>query len=157
MTKNLYQVRNSPVHGKGVFAKTNIKKGTRIIEYRGEFITNDEADKRWPTNPDDPFHTFFFSLDTATDYTIDANVKGNAARWINHHCQPNCETEELVDSNGAIHVYIDARRDINAGDELNYDYRLQLDGKVTKKDKKNYLCLCGAKKCRGTMLLLKKN
>ncbi len=157
MTKTLFEVRSSDVHGKGVFAKTDIKKGTRIIEYRGEFISNDEADKRWPTNPDDPFHTFFFSLETAPDYTIDANVNGNEARWINHHCKPNCKTEEEVDSKGAIHMWIDAKRDIKTGEELNYDYRLNLDGKMTKKDQKNYLCLCGAKKCRGTMLLLEKD
>jgi uncharacterized protein len=152
MKNKIYEVRKSPVHGKGVFARTDIARGSRIIEYKGQFIDDAEADRRWPTNPDDPFHTFFFSLN-AEGYTIDANVRGNAARWINHHCKPNCESEEVIDEYGQIHVYINARRDIAAGTELNYDYRLQLDGKVTKKDKRNYECRCGAKKCRGTMLL----
>lgn len=156
MNKRVYEVRKSPVHGKGVFATRDITKGTRIIEYKGQFIDDDEADRRWPTNPADPFHTFFFSLGFG-EYTIDANVRGNAARWINHHCKPNCEADEVVDEHGRIHVYINAVKDIKAGTELNYDYRLQLDGRITKQDKKNYACRCGAKKCRGTMLLLDKD
>jgi uncharacterized protein len=153
MAEKLYQVRKSNLHGKGLFATRDIAKGTRIIEYRGQFISNDEADRRWPTNPDDPFHTFFFSLN-AGDYTIDGNVRGNAARYINHNCKPNCEAEESIDEYGRIHVHILARRNIKADTELNYDYRLQLDGKVTKQDRRDYRCLCGAKKCRGTMLAL---
>jgi uncharacterized protein len=151
----LYVVRKSPVHGNGVFAATDIPKGARIIEYKGELITHDEADDRHPTNPDDPFHTFFFALDDGL-HVIDAGVRGNPARWINHCCAPNCETEEVDDARGKPHVYIYAKRNIKAGEELNYDYRLGLDGRPTKQDKLNYECRCGARNCRHTMLLLPK-
>jgi uncharacterized protein len=150
----VYVVRNSKVHGKGVFAKEDIPRGMRIIEYKGELISNEEADRRHPWNPEEPFHTFFFSLDDGAQ-CIDASYHGNPARWINHSCGPNCETEEVDDERlGKPRVYIYARRNIKAGEEFNYDYRLQLGGRVTKQDKLNYLCRCGAKKCRGTMLAL---
>ncbi|MGD9946114.1 MAG: SET domain-containing protein [Burkholderiaceae bacterium] len=149
------QVRRSGVHGKGVFAAQDIPKGTRILEYRGELITDAEADRRHPTNPDDPFHTFFFSLSDG-DLCIDGGSNGNAARWINHRCAPNCETEEIVNARGRTQVFIYARRDIRVGEELNYDYRLHQSGRITRQDKLNYRCLCGARSCRGTMLWLEK-
>ena len=92
-----------------------------------------------------------FSLDDGKR-VIDANVGGNAARWINHSCAPNCETEE-TDSG---RVFIEAMRDIRRGEELHYDYCLIVDEKITKKLKRQYQCLCGAPKCRGTMLAKKK-
>src|SRR5215203_4944288 len=124
----------------------NIEKGTKVIGYRGELITWKEALKRPDTDPDNPFHTFFFSLDDGR--VIDATVRGNAARWINHSCGPNCETEEDDDCR----VYIYARRDIEKGEELTYDYKLSVDGKLNKKERAFLECRCGKKKCRGTML-----
>lgn len=147
----IYKVRKSPVHGNGVFAAVDIEKGTRIIEYRGKLISNDEIDDLPPSDPNDEHHTFFFSL-SDDKHTIDASQGGNAARWINHHCKPNCKTKEKKDDKGRPRVYIYAKKNIKAGTELNYDYHLTLEGKVTKKDKRNHKCLCGAKKCRGTML-----
>jgi uncharacterized protein len=149
----VYQVKNSRVHGRGVFAKEDIPKGMRIIEYRGEIISNEEADRRHPWNPQEPFHTFFFSLDDGAQ-CIDGARKGNSARYINHCCKPNCETEEIDDARGRPHVYVYAKRNIAAGEELNYDYRLQLGSRVTKQDRLDYACRCGAKNCRGTMLAL---
>jgi len=142
----LYAVRNSPIHGRGVFAGRDIAKGTRIVEYRGRRIGWDEAQALPDSDPDNPFHTFFFSLDDGR--VIDAGQRGNAARWINHSCEPNCKTEE--DEEGRVFIY--AKRDIREGEELAYDYRLRFDGKVTKKDRKAYACRCGSGKCRGTML-----
>ncbi len=144
-------VRNSAIHGRGVYAARNIRKGERIIEYKGEIISWKEADRRPPSDPDDPHHTFYFSLDDGKR-VIDANVGGNAARWINHSCDPNCETEETDDGR----VYIEALRDIARGEELHYDYCLILDEKPTKKLRRQYACLCGAQDCRGTMLDLPK-
>lgn len=143
-------VRNSRIHGRGVYAGRKLKKGERIIEYKGEVIGWREADRRPPSDPDDPGHTFFFSLSDGK-HVIDANVNGNAARWINHSCQPNCETEE---DDGR--VFIEALRDIRAGEELSYDYCLTLDDRITPTLKKQYRCLCGSKDCRGTMLALRK-
>jgi len=144
-------VKQSPVHGRGVFARRHIPAGTRIIEYTGEKISGDEADRRHPTNPDDPFHTFFFMLSNGK--VIDGAVNGNDARWINHACDPNCESEE---GRGGKRVYVKAKRDIKRGEELNYDYGLVMDGKITKQNKLEYACRCGSEKCRGTMLALPK-
>ena len=144
-------VKTSRIHGRGVYAARRLKAGERIIEYKGERITWKEADRRPSSDPDDPHHTFFFSLSDGKT-VIDANVGGNAARWINHCCDPNCETEESDDGR----VYIQAMRDIRSGEELNYDYALVIDERLTPTLKKSYACHCGAKNCRGTMLALKK-
>ena len=110
-------VKNSRIHGRGVYAARRLKAGENIIEYKGERIPWKEADSRPPSDPDEPYHTFFFSLDDQKT-VIDAGVGGNAARWINHSCDPNCETEETDDGR----VFIQAMRDIRPGEELNYDY-----------------------------------
>ena len=145
-----YIVRNSQIHGRGVFAARDIRKGTCIIEYKGQRISWPDALERPDTDPDNPFHTFFFSLDDGS--VIDASVRGNAARWVNHSCTPNCETEE--DDDGRVHIY--ARKPIGAGDELTYDYKLTVDGKLDKEERAFFDCRCGKKKCRGTMLDVKK-
>lgn len=140
------QVRKSGVHGKGVFALRPLAKGERIIEYTGEIIDWPEALRRHPHDPSDPNHTFYFSLDDGS-HVIDAKVGGNAARWINHSCAPNCKADE---TDGR--VFIEAIRAIQPGEELFYDYGLVLDERQTKKLKKQYECRCGSKRCRGTML-----
>lgn len=144
-------VRDSRIHGRGVYAARSIQEGERIIEYRGERITWREADRRPPSDPSDPNHTFFFSLDDGR-HVIDANVRGNSARWINHSCEPNCETEETDEGR----VYIQALRRIRRGEELSYDYCLVVDERLTPTLKRQYQCRCGSPGCRGTMLALKK-
>jgi hypothetical protein len=139
------RVTQSGVHGKGVFATALIAKGERIIEYKGEVIGWPEALRRHPHDPSQPNHTFYFHVDDET--VIDGNVDGNDSRWINHACQPNCEAE---DDGGRI--FIDALRNIKAGEELFFDYRLVIDERYTKKLKKEYECRCGFPKCRHTML-----
>lgn len=139
------QVRRSGVHGKGVFAIKPIAAGERIIEYKGEIITWPEALRRHPHDPHDPNHTFYFHIDDK--HVIDANVNGNAARWINHACDPNCQADE---TDGR--VFIEALRDIAPGEELFYDYGLIIDERYTSKLKKQYECRCGSPNCRRTML-----
>jgi SET domain-containing protein len=141
-----YAVRNSPIHGRGVFAARTIRKGEDIIEYRGRRITADEADDLPDSDPDNPFHTFLFELNDGR--VIDAGVRGNAARWINHSCQPNCVPYE--DDDG--HVIIEAKRTIGAGEELSYDYKLNVPGRRTARLLANYACRCGASRCRGSMV-----
>ena len=141
-----YVVRNSPIHGRGVFARRTIRKGSWIIEYRGERISVDEAERRPDSDPHNPYHTFLFELHDGR--VIDAGVRGNAARWINHSCAPNCVPVEDDDCR----VYIEAKRTIRAGEELSYDYQLTVAGRVTAKMKAGYACRCGAPRCRGTML-----
>ncbi len=142
------QVRRSGVHGKGVFALRPIAKGERIIEYKGEILSWKKASARENAS-NDPDHTFLFGLDERR--VIDANVGGNAARFINHSCAPNCETEQIGDR-----VFIDAMRDIKPGEELSYDYQLTLDEPHTAKAKRQHACHCGAKTCTGTMLAKKR-
>lgn len=143
------QVRRSGVHGKGVFAVAPIAEGDTIIEYKGEVITWPEALRRHPHDPKDPHHTFYFHIDDK--HVIDAKYGGNAARWINHACDPNCEADE-VDGR----VFIKALRDIEPGEELFYDYGLIIDERYTPKLKKEYECRCGSPKCRRTMLAPKR-
>ena len=144
-------VKNSRIHGRGVIAARAIRKGERVIEYKGKIISWKEADSRPSADPDDPHHTFLFSLSDGKR-VIDANIDGNAARWINHSCDPNCETEETDDG----HVFIQAIRDIRKGEELHYDYCLIVDERITPTLKKQHECRCGAKQCRGTMLAAKR-
>jgi hypothetical protein len=144
-------VRTSRIHGRGVYAARTLKQGERVIEYRGERITWKEADRRPPSDPDDPHHTFFFALDDGKN-VIDGGSLGNAARWINHSCEPNCETEESDDGR----VFVMALRDIKRGEELFYDYSLIIDERITPTLKRQYECRCGSADCRGTMLALKR-
>ncbi len=134
------------MHGKGVFALQAIRKGEALIEYTGERISWKEALRRHPHDPADPNHTFYFSLDDGS-HVIDALYGGNASRWINHACEPNCEADE---EDGR--VVIKSLRDIKPGEELFYDYGLVIDGRQTAKLKAEYACRCGARRCRGTML-----
>jgi len=145
------QVRRSGVHGRGVYALRKIKKGETIIEYKGQMISWKQAERRHPHDPDDPDHTFFFHIDDG--HVIDANVGGNAARWINHACNPNCESD--IDDERH-RVFIKALRKIKPGEELFYDYGLVIDEPYTKKLKKQFACHCGARDCRGTMLAPKR-
>ncbi len=139
------QTRRSGVHGKGVFAVQPLAEGETLIEYIGEVINWKEALRRHPHDPKDPNHTFYFHIDEK--HVIDAKVGGNSSRWINHSCKPNCEADE----DGG-RVFIKALRNIEAGEELFYDYGLIIDAKYTKKLLADYPCWCGAKKCRGTLL-----
>ena len=139
------EVRRSGVHGRGVYATAPIRKGARIIEYTGRHLPWKVAMDLPPHRPYDPFHTFFFSLDNGD--VIDAGRGGNAARWINHSCAPNCETTEEDNR-----IFVDALRAIHPGEELFYDYRIVPADRRTKALEKEYACLCGARQCRGTML-----
>ena len=145
-SKPLYRIRHSIIHGRGVFAACAIGKGTTILEYRGERTTWAVASRRPDSDPANPYHTFVFEL--ADGKVIDAGRRGNAARWINHSCDPNCETYEDEDGR----VYIEARRKISAGEELTYDYLLSWEGRVTRKIREAFTCRCGTRRCKGSML-----
>jgi len=141
----LYVVRRSRIHGNGVYAARRIRKGTRIVEYLGDRITHAEADARYASKGQDDGHTFLF---VASDkVVIDAGVGGNEARFINHSCDPNCET--VIE---AERVFIDAIRTIQPGEELGYEYGLTWESTDDPTELANYACRCGAQQCRGTML-----
>lgn len=141
----LFELRSSPIQGTGAFATTTIPKGTRIIEYVGEKISNREADRRYDDETMNRHHTFLFTLNDR--YVVDAAVGGNESRFINHSCAPNCEA---VIERG--HIYIEALENIPPGTELAYDYAYERADDHTQDDEALYVCRCGAATCRGTIL-----
>ena len=141
-SKKYFVVRRSPIAGLGAFALCDIKKGTRIVEYTGERISAAEAARRARRRK----RVVFFEVSRRT--LIDAAVGGGPAQRINHSCEGNCDT--FATRRGRI--MIAALRDIKAGEELTYDYRLQLEeGATLAAAKKRYPCRCGAPHCRGTL------
>ena len=154
--KKKIEARLSPIHGNGVFATETIKKGGRIIRYKGKLRSHAEVDEEYGDDDEDG-HTFLFTLND--DYVVDANVDGNVARWINHSCDPNCESEieeDAKDRRRKDKVFIHALRTIKPGEELTYNYGITLDEPHTAKLKKLWACRCGSSKCTGTMLQPKK-
>ena len=138
-------VRHSRVHGYGCFARRFIPKGTRIIEYLGERMSHKEADRRYEGSDVKDNHTFLFIADRKT--VIDASNGGNEARFINHSCDGNCESE--IEKS---RVFIDAIKDIPKGAELGYDYQIGRDRSDPPDVDKIYACRCGSANCRGSML-----
>ena len=145
-TTPLFEVRHSRVHGHGVFALRRIRMGTNIIEYLGERVSHELADARYAGLQLLDGHTFLFTVDAKT--VIDAGVNGNEARYVNHGCYPNCQTVQI-----GKRIYIEALRTIRAGEELAYDYRIQRDADDPADIDDVFRCLCGAKNCRGSMLV----
>jgi SET domain-containing protein len=141
----LFRVRRSRVHGQGVFAARKIRKGTRVVEYLGERISHKEADRRYEQKEENDNHTFLFIVDRGV--IIDAGVQGNDARFINHGCDPNCES--VIEDR---RVFIEAIRTIQPGDELCYDYQIGRDKDDPPNVDEVFACRCGAQSCRGTML-----
>ncbi len=125
-------IRSSAIHAAGCYTTTPIRKGARVAEYTGPRLSKAEADKRYDETP----ITYLFGLGDGS-VVIDGHCM---AMFINHSCDPNCETHEEKGR-----VWIKAIRTIAAGEEITYDYCLY-DG-----DDDEALCNCGARKCRGTM------
>ena len=149
-SKRPYAIRLSATHGRGAFATRRIRKGVMIVEYRGKRSSYDEACEKPASDPSDPFHTLLFEVSDGS--VIDAGVRGSAAKWINHSCAPNCEPIEHPN----LRIFIHAKRAIEPGEELTYDYRLVFQGRLSKRALKGMACRCGAPRCRGTMLDLKR-
>jgi len=133
--KKLYKIKKSNIDNRGLYAATNIKKNTKIIEYKGKIITVKETE----TNPkfDNDKAIYLFNLNKK--YDLDGDFKYNTARLINHSCDPNCEVDGV-----GLKLWIYAVKDIKKNDELTYDYGFSFD-----KDYKDFPCRCGAKKCVG--------
>jgi SET domain-containing protein len=141
----LFEVRHSFIHGYGVFAARRIRKGTTIIEYLGDRVSHAQADARYEDKDPNDNHTFLFTVDAKT--VIDAGVNGNEARYINHGCDPNCESTTVNKR-----IFIEAIRTIQPGEELSYDYQIQRDNDDAPNVDEIYACRCGAENCRGSML-----
>ncbi len=141
----LIEVRPSSLHGLGVFALRRIPRGTRVIEYLGERISHEEADRRYEGKSADDNHTFLFIADDTT--VIDAGVGGNEARFVNHACDPNCES--VIEH---ARVFLDTIRTIAPGEELTYDYQIQREASDPPDIDAVFACRCGLPGCRGTMM-----
>jgi uncharacterized protein len=143
--KPLFEVRHSRIHGYGVFALRRIRKGTTVIEYLGDRVTHAQANKRYADKDPKDGHTFLFTVDAKT--VIDAGVNGNEARFVNHGCDPNCQTVNMNKR-----IFIEALRTIRPGEELAYDYQIQRDADDPADVDVIFACCCGARSCRGSML-----
>jgi hypothetical protein len=132
------EVRRSDIHGTGVFAKEDIQQGTRIIEYLGEKVSTDEGQRRQEAQSASD-SIFFFELDEET--YLDGDVPGNDARFTNHSCDPNCESE--VESG---QIWIVALKAIQKGEELTFDYGFDAEFLG------EYPCRCAAKNCVGYII-----
>ena len=124
-----------------MFARRDIDAGVRLLEYKGER-------KRWSSYSDNG-NDYVNLFEVGRNMVIDPAVRGNPARFVNHSCDPNCET---VVEDGR--VYIESIKPIKAGEELFYDYSLRLGKRPSRKDRERYACRCGSRRCRGTMLHL---
>jgi len=133
-------VRRSTIHGKGVFAKRDIPVGTRVIEYVGEKITKAESERRAhipiQKNRKNPEHGSVYIFQINKRYDIDGYVPYNTARFINHSCEPNCESEIIRGS-----IWIIALQDIKKGEEINYNYGYSYE------DHEDHQCFCRADNC----------
>jgi len=141
----MFEVRRSGIHGRGVYSTRRIPKGTRVVEYLGDRITHQQADARYDDKGQDDGHTFLFVVSSRV--VIDAGVGGNDARFINHCCDPNCDT--VIENE---RVFIESLRDVEPGEELGYEYGLTWETTDDPEELGNYACRCGAASCRGTML-----
>jgi uncharacterized protein len=141
----LFEVRESPLHGLGAFAVRRIRKGTRVIEYLGERVSHAEADRRYQHKDAGDAHTFLFIVDEQT--VIDAGADGNEARFVNHACEPNCES--VIEKS---RVFIETLRTIEPGEELTYDYQIQREADDPPDIDAIFACRCGSVRCRGSML-----
>ena len=141
-TSQYIDVRDSKIHNIGIFAKKDIAKGTKILEYVGNKLTKKQSDKRYEEAMEDHKNgkekglVYIFELNKKHD--LDGNVSWNTAKYINHSCDPNCETD-IIKS----HIWILALRDIKKGEELGYNYGYDLD------DFEDHPCKCGSKNCVG--------
>lgn len=131
----LVEAKKSDIHGYGAYARKKIRNKKRIIEYVGPKITKKEAADAISKN----LNEYVFTLNDDVD--IDGSVDWNIARYINHSCDPNCESDIIEDR-----VWIIAIRSIKEGEELTYNYGYDLEDFETR------LCGCGAKKCVGYMV-----
>jgi SET domain-containing protein len=127
----LIQFRPSRIHGTGGYARKDIPTGTRLIEYLGERITKAESLVQCEAD-----NVYIFTMDD--EYDLNGNVDWNPARFLNHGCAPNCETE--LDE---ARVWVLALRDIQAGEELTFNYGYGLE------DYSKHPCRCGSTACVG--------
>jgi len=137
----LWEIRNSGIHGRGLFATETVPRGTRLLEYVGEKITKAEARRRAERQVELAKNggggaVYIFELNQRSD--LDGNVEWNPARLINHSCRPNCVAYR---SRG--HIWIEAKRRLRLGEELTYNYGYDAE------HYRDHPCRCGLSGCLG--------
>ncbi|OWF41440.1 uncharacterized protein LOC110462400 isoform X2 [Mizuhopecten yessoensis] len=131
-------VYRSLIHGRGLFCKRNIDGGEMIIEYAGEVIRSSLTDKREKYYESKGIGCYMFRIDDMD--VVDATMRGSAARFINHSCEPNCYSK-VIQVDGKKHIVIFASRAIKRSEELTYDYKFPIE-------EVKIPCTCGQKRCR---------
>ncbi len=131
----LYKIKKSNIDNKGLIAAKDIKKGTKIIEYKGKLISKKESKE----NPkfDNEKRIYLFEINKR--YDLDGDFRFNTARLINHSCNHNCEV-----TGKGLKLWIESTKEIKKGEELSYDYGFSFD-----EDFKNYPCRCNSSNCCG--------
>ena len=141
----LVEYKNSIIHGTGVYAKEDISKGIKVIEYLGELISKEEGDRRADEqekkSKENPEYGKVYIFDLNKKYDLDGNFPWNLARFINHSCKPNCRYKQEGNR-----IWIVSKRNIKKGEEITYDYDYDLD------DYKDHVCKCGSKNCIGFII-----
>lgn len=143
----MWVVKNSKIHGTGIFAKKDIPKNIRVIQYIGEKVLRSEGNRRSEKRLSKFLHSktygsvYIFELNSK--YDIDGSPKYNKARYINHSCDPNCEVDIINNE-----IWISSIKKIKKGEELSYDYGFEFD----KDDFKDHICKCGSKNCIGFII-----
>ncbi|KAF7211023.1 histone-lysine N-methyltransferase 2B isoform X3 [Nothobranchius furzeri] len=140
ISKEAVGVYRSPIHGRGLFCKRNIEAGEMVIEYAGTVIRSVLTDKREKYYDGKGIGCYMFRIDDFD--VVDATMQGNAARFINHSCEPNCYSR-VINVDGRKHIVIFALRKIYRGEELTYDYKFPIED-----DENKLRCNCGARRCR---------
>lgn len=136
--KDYVGVFRSHIHGRGLYCTKDIEAGEMVIEYAGELIRSTLTDKRERNYNSRGIGCYMFKIDD--NLVVDATMRGNAARFINHSCEPNCYSK-VVDILGHKHIIIFALRRIVQGEELTYDYKFPFEDEKIP-------CSCGSKRCR---------
>ncbi|XP_033831688.1 histone-lysine N-methyltransferase 2B [Periophthalmus magnuspinnatus] len=140
ISKEAVGVYRSAIHGRGLFCKRNIEAGEMVIEYAGAVIRAVLTDKREKYYDSKGIGCYMFRIDDFD--VVDATMQGNAARFINHSCEPNCYSR-VINVDGRKHIVIFALRKIYRGEELTYDYKFPIEDEDSKLH-----CNCGARRCR---------
>lgn len=136
------EVRESPIHGRGAFARRDLPGQWELGVYAGRRYSPEEATEvEW-----DSALTYLFALSDGT--LVDGGNGGNATRHLNHACEPNCEAIEDYAADDSLELRIHTTRPVSAGEELFLDYALIID---PSEEPSLYPCNCGAASCRRTM------